>query len=173
MMKLTILLIDSGIKKKASKGSRGLTKEISAMERTFSAFLSKNSHFKGVKEVSLTLTLCGKAKMKALNSAYRQKDKATDVLSFGVYEDLRPDHKCNEKNLPQMDLGDLIVCKEVARSQAKSFGLTYEQEVLHLCAHGFLHLLGFDHEISETEEKIMESYESKLVKSMYQKLKVK
>lgn len=77
-MKLTILLIDSGIKKKASKASRGLTKEISAMERTFGAFLSKNSHFKGVKEVSLTLTLCGKAKIKRPQfslSSKRQGDR--------------------------------------------------------------------------------------------------
>lgn len=168
-MKLTITLLDSGIKKKTSKV---MPDEILALEKTFIAFLKKNPHFASVKEVSVSITLCGKAKIRALNHQYRQKDYATDVLSFPVYENLRPDKKkIPEKLLSMVELGDLIICKDIAKSQAREFEITYEQEVIHLAVHGFLHLLGFDHEISPKEEKIMEAYESELVNKIYKKLK--
>ncbi|MGZ3790072.1 MAG: rRNA maturation RNase YbeY [Bacteriovorax sp.] len=171
-MKLSITLLDSGIKKKTSKDKGPLSAEISAMEEVFKKFLAKNPHFVGVKAVTVSMTLCGKTKIRGLNRKFRQKDYATDVLSFPVYENLRPDKKVREKNLPEMELGDLVICKDVAKSQAKEFGITYEQEVIHLAVHGFLHLLGFDHEISKKEEKIMEEFESDLVGKIYKKIKV-
>ncbi len=148
-----------------------MASEISALEKTFTAFLSKNPHFSGVKLVTISMNLCGKTKIRTLNRKYRQKDYVTDVLSFPVYENLRSDKKSREKALPEVELGDLVICKEKARSQAKEFGITYEQEVIHLAVHGFLHLLGFDHEISSKEEKIMEKYEAELVNKIYKKLK--
>ena len=174
-MKLTITLYDSGIKKKASKVSKAHASEILSLvptlEKSFALFLNKNPHFKGVKDVSISMTLCGKRKIQSMNQKYRQIDKATDVLSFPVFENLRPDKKLRTKNLPQIELGDLVICKEIAKSQAREFKISYEQEVIHLAVHGFLHLLGFDHEISAKEEKIMESYESELVNKIYKKLK--
>lgn len=167
-MKLSIISLDSGIKKNTSKG---MASEISALEKAFRAFLSKNPHFIGVKLVTISMNLCGKTKIRTLNREYRQKDYVTDVLSFPVYENLRPDKKSKEKPLPEVELGDLVICKDKARSQAKEFGITYEQEVIHLAVHGFLHLLGFDHEISPKEEKIMEKYEAELVNKIYKKLK--
>ena len=166
-MKLSITLHDSGIKKKTSK-----VKDLTPLlEKSFTAFLAKNPHFAGVKVVTISMTLCGKTKIRRLNREYRHKDYATDVLSFPIYENLRPDRKVFEKNLPQVELGDLIICKDVALKQAKEFKITYEQEVIHLAVHGFLHLLGFDHEISTKEEKIMEENESKLVGKIYKKMK--
>ena len=146
---------------------------IIALESVLAKKLSKNPHFAGVQEVSLTMTLCGKTKIRSLNKQYRQKDYVTDVLSFPVYDNLRPDKKPKGKNLSQMDLGDLIICKEKALSQAREFEITYEQEIVHLAVHGFLHLIGFDHEISSKEEKIMEAYETELVGLIYKALKKK
>ena len=114
---------------------------------------------------------CGKVKIKSLNNKYRQINKATDVLSFPIFENLRPDKKVSEKNLPQIELGDLVICKELAKTQAVEFKISYEQEVIHLAVHGFLHLLGFDHEVSSKEEKIMEKLEAELVNKIYKKLK--
>ncbi len=168
-MKLSIALNDSGIKKQPSKDS--VEGVLPLVEKSFEEFLKKNPHFKGVKEVTITLTLCGKAKIKKLNKDYRGKDYATDVLSFPVYENLRPDKKSREKALPQIELGDLVICRDVAKSQAKEFEISYVQEVIHLASHGFLHLLGFDHEISPKEEKIMQGYEDELVKKIYKRLK--
>ncbi|MBC7540306.1 MAG: rRNA maturation RNase YbeY [Bacteriovorax sp.] len=120
--------------------------------------------------MSISMTLCGKRKIQSMNQKYRQIDKATDVLSFPVFENLRPDKLVTEKNLPQVELGDLVICKEIAKSQALEFKISYEQEVIHLAVHGFLHLLGFDHETSLKEEKIMEKYEAELVNKIYKKL---
>ncbi len=140
------------------------------VEIAFENYLKKNPHFKGVKEVSLVLTLCGRAKIKTLNREYRAKDKVTDVLSFGVHENLRPDLGPFPKNLPVLELGDIFICREVAKSQAKEFQISYEMEVIHQLVHGFLHLLGFDHEISLKEEKVMEKEEAKLVNKIYKNL---
>ena len=170
-MNLEIFYQDSGLKKDTSKGQSQMTRVISALQTVLSSFLKKNPHFQGVKEVTLTMTLCGKTKIKKLNNDYRRIDKVTDVLSFGIYDNLRPDKKSKEKNLAYMDLGDLVICKEKAFSQAREFEITYEQEIVHLAVHGFLHLLGFDHEISPKEEKIMEAYENDLVGKVYKKLK--
>ncbi len=176
-MKLSITLHDSGIKKKTSKDKASLSSGISALvpllEKSFGAFLKNNPHFNGVKDVTMAMTLCGKTKIQRLNREYRHKDYATDVLSFPIYENLRPDKKVLEKNLPQVDLGDLVICKDVAKSQASEFKISFEEEVIHLAVHGFLHLLGFDHEISAKEEKIMESFEAELVDKIYKKMKVK
>jgi probable rRNA maturation factor len=144
--------------------------DLQKIEKVFESFLKTNEHMKGVKEAYLNLTLCGNAKIKTLNREYRGKDKATDVLSFGVQENLRPDLGPFIKNLPVLEIGDIFICKEVARKQAKEFSITYEMEILHLMVHGFLHLLGFDHELSLKEEEIMEDYEQKLVKKIYKAL---
>lgn len=170
-MNLTITLYDSGIKKKTSKVSGEILGLLPTLEKTFAVFLTKNPHFLGVKDVSISMTLCGKRKIQSMNQKYRQIDKATDVLSFPVFENLRPDKKSRERNLPQIELGDLVICKEIAKSQAREFKISYEQEVIHLAVHGFLHLLGFDHETSLKEEKIMEKNEAELVKKIYNKLK--
>jgi probable rRNA maturation factor len=169
-MKLTITLYDSGIKNKASKVSTDLLFIIKSLESAFTHFLKKNAHFSGVKAVSISLTLCGKRKIQSLNQEFREKNYATDVLSFPIYENLRPDKLVKTKNLPELELGDLIICKEIARKQAKEFQITYEQEIIHLAVHGFLHLLGFDHEISKIEEQVMEKYENDLVKKIYKAL---
>ena len=174
-MNLTITLYDSGIKKKASKVAKARLSEflglISTLEKSFALFLRKNPNFWGVKDVSISMTLCGKRKIQTMNRKFRKIDKATDVLSFPVFDNLRPDKSLRAKNLPQIELGDLIICKDIAISQAREFKISYEQEVIHLAVHGFLHLLGFDHEISLKEEKIMEKYEAELVNKIYKKLK--
>jgi probable rRNA maturation factor len=169
-MKLEIFYQNSGLKKDTSKGMESV---ISALQTVLAKNLAKNPHFAGVKEVSMTMTLCGKTKIRTLNKQYRQKDYVTDVLSFPIYDNLRPDKKPKGKNLSQMDLGDLVICKEKALSQAREFEITYEQEVVHLAVHGFLHLIGFDHEISVKEEKIMEAHENELVGQVYKILKKK
>jgi len=168
-MKLTIFYQNSGLKKDTSS----MESVISALQSVLAKNLTKNPHFAGVKEVSMTMTLCGKTKIRSLNKQYRQKDYVTDVLSFPIYDNLRPDKKPKGKNLSQMDLGDLVICKEKALSQAREFEITYEQEVVHLAVHGFLHLIGFDHEISTKEEKIMEAHENELVGQVYKILKKK
>jgi len=119
-----------------------------------------------IKMLECQLQICGTTKIRTLNREYRDKDKKTDVLSFQMIEGLRTDD-C-ETVTPVLNLGDLFICREVAQRQATQFGISYEEEVAHLFIHGWLHLCGFDHEISAVEEKIMEAHEQKLLGQMAQ-----
>jgi probable rRNA maturation factor len=110
--------------------------------------------------IQVSLLICGEARIKKLNSEYRQKDKVTDVLSFPHHESLRnkkPEHS------GVIFLGDLAICHQKTAKQAKEFSISYWDEFIHLFFHGILHLMGFDHEISLKEEKLMEKWEDRLL----------
>ena len=99
-------------------------------------------------EVSVTFT--DNEKIHALNREYRDVDRPTDVLSFPLYEG---------DGLGQafgpISLGDIVLSLEKAKSQAEEYGHSFEREVAFLTVHSTLHLLGYDHETSEEEEKDM------------------
>lgn len=114
--------------------------------------------------VSLHLMVAGDQKVKSLNRDHRGFDKTTDVLSFPLFDDLRSGE---EQIWGPLELGDIVVSWPVVLKQAKEFKITPEQELIHLFIHGFLHLLGFDHEISSKEEELMEKYEKQLVDIVY------
>ena len=77
--------------------------------------------------------ITGDAELRRLNREFRGMDYATDVLSFRA------------TGLPRY-LGDLAISLPRARTQAREFGHSIEQEVEILMLHGLLHLLGYDHE---------------------------
>lgn len=118
----------------------------------------------GIKKYVLNTSLCGEYKIKSLNKSYRNKDKVTDVLSFPLQENLRLGEV--DSFMPEVELGDIYVCKQVCERQAKSFKLSFNEEFAHLLVHGFLHLCGYDHEISEAEEKLMFELEEKTLKAI-------
>ena len=101
----------------------------------------------------LSIALIGDAEMRALNSRYRDKDYATDVLSFPVEPAIPAE--------PRL-LGDVVICVGQARRQAKAAGRPFEQEMTVLLIHGVLHLLGYDHERSAKEARRMGRLEKKL-----------
>lgn len=118
-----------------------------------------------IKGVELSVTFCDEAKIQSLNLDYREKNKKTDVLSFPIYENLRENDL--EKGVSQVEMGDIFICSNVAQMQAQKFSIEFEQEIMELFIHGFLHLLGFDHEISKEEEVLMENYQSELIKKIF------
>ena len=91
----------------------------------------------GVTEGDVGLAVVGRAEMARLNSAHRGKPDATDVLSVPL--DMRDPLP---GDVPRQ-LGDIVICPAVARSQ----GTPLE----HLLVHGALHLLGYDHEADDGE----------------------
>ena len=121
--------------------------------------------------VEVDLVLCGAFKIKTLNSSYRDKPKVTDVLSFPVYDTLRSNAEDFVEPGPVVHLGDIFICKDVALRQAKEFGISIEEEILHLFIHGFLHLCGYDHDLSRKEEKLMFGLEEELLDKISKKLK--
>ena len=82
----------------------------------------------------------------SLNSDYRGKDYATNVLSF-PYE------------VEPVVAGDLVICAAVVEREAAEQEKTLEAHYAHLIVHGILHLQGYDHEIGENEARLMEDKE--------------
>lgn len=82
--------------------------------------------------------------IRSLNRQYRSKDEATDVLSFPLY-DLEPGTAWPDSptSLP-LQLGDVAVSVDMARRQAVQAGHSVQTELLMLCLHGALHLIGYD-----------------------------
>lgn len=103
------------------------------------------------KPCEVSITFCDNEYIRGLNKEYRGKDKATDVLSFPMYDfTAESDLISEEENLL---LGDIVISLERAREQAKELGNTFLEEVAFLTVHSMLHLLGYDHELGKEEEE--------------------
>ncbi|MFH1129161.1 MAG: rRNA maturation RNase YbeY [Patescibacteria group bacterium] len=85
--------------------------------------------------VNLSIAIVDDAKMKALNKKYRKKNKTTDVLSF--------------------DYGEIIICLNQAKRQAKKEKHSLEQELEMLLLHGILHLAGYDDQTKKDYNKMI------------------
>jgi len=121
-------------------------------KKTFSTVAKKVLLGENRETESISLALVGKEEIKKLNKKFRGKDKPTDVLSFNL----------NEGNY----LGEIIICPDVVKENAKKYGVSAKSEMLKVFVHGILHLCGYDHEKSEKEaeemEKKQENYLSKV-----------
>ncbi|KAG6644034.1 endoribonuclease YBEY, chloroplastic isoform X2 [Carya illinoinensis] len=112
----------------------------------------------GFENVELSLLLCNDEFICKLNKEWRDEDHPTDVLSMSQH--------APELKLPILMLGDIVISVETAARQAEERGHTLLDEIRILMVHGLLHLLGFDHEISEEAEAEMEKEEERLLKSL-------
>lgn len=108
-------------------------------------------------KAELSLALIGDREMRKLNGIYRHKDYPTDVLSFPA-----------ESNLPVEPrlLGDVVISVDKAASQAKERGRTLDQEIATLLVHGIVHLLGYDHERSPKDARVMKRLENKIYRRL-------
>lgn len=102
--------------------------------------------------VECAIRLVDDATIQELNRDFRQRDQATDVLSFPLWE---PDEEwiLDEEETHVM-LGDLVISIPQARRQAIEYGHSLTRELSFLAVHGLLHLLGYDHQ-TPAEEKRM------------------
>lgn len=82
-----------------------------------------------------------------INREYRHLDVPTDVISFAEID------SSEERNLPY-ELGDIFICVERAKSQAKEYGHSELRELAFLATHGLFHLLGYDHQ-NPSDEAVM------------------
>ncbi len=114
-------------------------------------------------EVSVTYT--DNEHIHALNCQYRGVDRPTDVLSFPMM-DFSGESEEPVADEPVTSLGDIVISLEKAREQAEEYGHSFEREVAFLCVHSMLHLLGYDHEMSEADELDMRARQSKIMAAM-------
>lgn len=115
------------------------------------------------KTLVFNLTLIDDEQMKEINYEHRQKNKTTDVLSFPMQEDMRAGEY--DSFLPEIELGDILISKEVCARQAQEHKIDFFDEFIHLFFHGFLHLYGYDHELNSDEDNLMRGLESELVQN--------
>ena len=88
----------------------------------------------------VAIALVTDAHIRNLNRQYRGKDYATDVLSFS------PDPGSRTPDPGSRFIGDIVIATGVAKRQAREAGHSYQAELRVLALHGFLHLLGYDHD---------------------------
>lgn len=97
---------------------------------------------------SLTVALVSDPQMARWNSAYRGKNRPTDVLSFPADGPV-PQSKAQSIRGRQSYLGDIAIAPNVARRNAARYRRTFDQEMRILILHGVLHLMGYDHETDQ------------------------
>lgn len=127
----------------------------SVVETAVSAAL-KATNFKD--QADVVVLLCNDAEMRSLNAEYRNKDKATNVLSFPAPKSMRIKGVLEH-------LGDMALGLETCVREAKEQGKSLKNHVTHLSVHGALHLLGYDHQTDDEAER-MESLERDILKDL-------
>ena len=142
----------------SDNGSNGISPELlSSIKDCCAAALDEE----GIGErAEVSLTVVDNEEIRELNNEFRGKDSATDVLSFPMSDsgeyDVNPE-------TGRIMLGDIVISSEKARQQAGEYGHSFEREMCFLATHSMFHLLGYDHELGEEEEKIMFQKQSKVL----------
>ena len=114
----------------------------------------------------MTITFTTPEEIRKINKKYRKIDKATDVLSFPMFEKAELDEKIKNKDFLYEDvLGDVIISIDRVREQAEEYGHSFERELSYMLVHGFYHLMGYDH-IEEEDKKIMRPKEEKVLNEL-------
>jgi len=107
------------------------------------------------KSAEINIIFTGSRFMKSINAAYRLKNRETDVISFEI--------QGKGKNCAG---GDIFICIDKARENAKEYGATFKEELARLVAHGVLHALGYDHEKTGAGRKKMLYKQNRYIKAI-------
>jgi probable rRNA maturation factor len=107
----------------------------------------------GERGSAVSLSLVDDDAIRSLNRDYRGRDRATDVLSFGL--DAAPQQPVERL------LGDVVISVDTARKQAAQYDAPLQREIYRLLIHGLLHLMGHDHD-AVAERRAMQREERRL-----------
>ena len=120
-------------------------------------------HEKFPYDAEVSVTLCDNEYIRKLNKEYREKDSATDVLSFPLYDNGEFDiSECISGAM----LGDIVISLERAKEQAAELGHGTLRELAFLTVHSTLHLLGYDHERSKEEDELQCKIQKEITESL-------
>jgi probable rRNA maturation factor len=111
-----------------------------------------------VADAELAVMLTDDSGIRTLNSNWRGVDKPTNVLSFPA---LQPDGGRREDDAPRM-LGDIAIAYQTMRREADDEQKPFDHHLSHLAVHGFLHLIGYDHE-TDDDADAMETLEQEIL----------
>jgi probable rRNA maturation factor len=101
-------------------------------------------------DAEITVRIVDAKEGRALNRDYRQKDKATNVLTFDYATE-------------PLVMADLVLCAPVVTAEAQAMKIPLAQHYAHLLVHGTLHAQGWDHETSKADAEAMEARETKIL----------
>ena len=104
-------------------------------------------------DAEITVRIVGEPEGRALNLSFRQKNYATNVLTFDYTQ-------------APLVMADLVLCAPVVAQQALESGKTLSAHYAHLLVHGALHAQGWDHETSEADADEMEAYEIEILAAL-------
>lgn len=125
-------------------------------------------------EIEVNICITDEVGIRAYNREYRKIDKATDVLSFPAVDyDSPADFSYVTENemaylnpqTQELMLGDIILCEEKIREQAKEYGHSTKREFAFLLTHSMLHLFGYDH-MEEQEENVMFERQEQILQNL-------
>lgn len=113
------------------------------------------------------------AEIKEKNKRFRNVDRPTDVLSFPMLEAHNGKLEYSEGDTDMENgcilLGDIMVSLDKVTVQAEEYGHSVEREIAFLICHGMLHLLGYDHEHTDTEKKMIKKQKTILSRLGYKR----
>ena len=107
--------------------------------------------------------------IREVNRTMREIDRATDVLSFPMFDLAPGEHPGEEDADPDtglVPLGDMCISLERAKAQAAEYGHSFEREVCYLSVHSVLHLLGYDHLDEGEMKRQMRAREEEIMKQL-------
>ncbi len=131
--------------------------EVLPIEKLVAGFLQ---HF-ALEDWDISLIFVDAKTSTDLNFKYRYKNSPANVLSFPAQE-FTPGLGFVVDQEDDRDLGDIIICPEKVAADAQVWNLDFTDNLERMIAHGFLHLLGYDHQ-TDTEHAIMTNLEEKLI----------
>ena len=130
---------------KTKRSIYGLKKLFNEIANYTCSYLGKENKYE------LSLTFVGKQRIRTINREYREIDRVTDNIQFS-------------KNVP-ISLGEIFICCDVAKKQAKAYNHSLKREYSFLFLHGLLHLFGYDH-MTEEDEKIMFGLQEEILNAL-------
>lgn len=101
-------------------------------------------------KIYISIILTDEENIQKINKEYRNIDKATDVLSFPMFEP----EEIEEAKTREEVLGDIIVCMPIVKKQAAEYEHSEEREFAYMLVHGFYHVMGYDHMVEEDKVKM-------------------
>lgn len=139
-----------------------IQREVSALPDDEDLFnwVSETLDFENHADAELTIRFVNESESAALNKQYRNKNGATNILSFPFEVPAELDGEV-ELNL----LGDLIICSDVVKKEAEQQNKSEMAHWAHMLVHGTLHLLGYDH-LTDADADVMETKEIKILSKL-------
>lgn len=121
----------------------------------------------------MSITLTNPEEIKTINRIHRNIDKATDVLSFPMFEKIEIKQIIQKSNVETVEteeqkqdiLGDIVISIPKVYEQAEEYGHSFERELSYMVVHGFYHLMGYDHMVDK-DKKVMRKKEEKVLQEL-------